>query len=67
MVRQCGGRNRALGTRRPIETPAAANRRWSLDLTNLSSKIIANWVLASHHSRGGIFHARHGARRDRAI
>jgi Homeodomain-like domain len=25
-------------------------------LTNLSSKMIANWVLASHHSRGGIFH-----------
>ena len=26
------------------------------DLTNLSSNMIANWVLASHHSRGGIFH-----------
>lgn len=31
MVRQRGGRKRALGTRRPIETPAAANQRWSLD------------------------------------
>jgi putative transposase len=29
--RQRGGRKRALGTRRPIETPAAANQRWSLD------------------------------------
>ena len=26
-------------------------------LTNLSSNMMANWVLASHHSRGGIFHA----------
>src|SRR5271165_363856 len=25
-------------------------------LTNLSSNMMANWVLASHHSRGGIFH-----------
>jgi hypothetical protein len=25
-------------------------------LTNLSSNTMANWVLASHHSRGGIFH-----------
>ena len=25
-------------------------------LTNLSSKMMANWVLALHHSRGGIFH-----------
>jgi hypothetical protein len=24
-------------------------------LTNLSSNMMANWVLASHHSRGGIF------------
>jgi putative transposase len=31
MVRQRGGRKRALGTRRPIETPAVANQRWSLD------------------------------------
>ena len=31
MVRQRGGRKRALGTRRPIETPAIANQRWSLD------------------------------------
>jgi len=23
---------------------------------NLSSNMMANWVLASHHSRGGIFH-----------
>src|SRR5271165_6988421 len=25
-------------------------------LTNLSSNMMANWFLASHHSRGGIFH-----------
>jgi hypothetical protein len=25
-------------------------------LTNLSSNMMANWVLAWHHSRGGIFH-----------
>ena len=31
MVRQRGGRKRAMGTRRPIETPAVANQRWSLD------------------------------------
>ena len=30
-VRRRGGRKRALGTRRPIETPDAANQRWSLD------------------------------------
>ena len=30
-VRRRGGRKRALGTRRPIETPTAANQRWSLD------------------------------------
>jgi hypothetical protein len=24
--------------------------------TNLSSNMMANWVFASHHSRGGIFH-----------
>ena len=29
MVRQRGGRKRALGTRRPMTTPAAANQRWS--------------------------------------
>ena len=27
-------------------------------LTNLSSNMMANWVFASHHSRGGIFHVR---------
>jgi putative transposase len=31
MVRRRGGRKRAIGTRRPIETPLAANQRWSLD------------------------------------
>ncbi len=31
MVRQRGGRKRAMGTRRPIETPAVANQRWGLD------------------------------------
>ena len=30
-VRRRGGRKRALGTRRPIETPMAPNQRWSLD------------------------------------
>ncbi|QZO02090.1 IS3 family transposase [Chenggangzhangella methanolivorans] len=30
-VRRRGGRKRAMGTRRPIETPMAANQRWSLD------------------------------------
>jgi len=30
-VRRRGGRKRALGTRRPIEVPMAANQRWSLD------------------------------------
>jgi putative transposase len=30
-VRRRGGRKRAIGTRRPIETPVAANQRWSLD------------------------------------
>jgi putative transposase len=30
-VRRRGGRRRALGTRRPMETPVAANQRWSLD------------------------------------
>jgi putative transposase len=29
-VRRRGGRKRAIGTRRPIETPLAANKRWSL-------------------------------------
>jgi len=30
-VRRRGGRKRAIGTRRPIATPLAANQRWSLD------------------------------------
>jgi putative transposase len=30
-VRRRGGRKRALGERRPIDTPQAANQRWSLD------------------------------------
>jgi putative transposase len=30
-VRRRGGRKRALGERRPMETPLAANQRWSLD------------------------------------
>jgi putative transposase len=33
-VRRRGGRKRALGTRRPIELPAAANQRWSLDFVS---------------------------------
>jgi len=33
-VRRRGGRKRALGTRRPVETPAAANQRWSLDFVS---------------------------------
>jgi Transposase and inactivated derivatives len=31
-VRRRGGRKRALGERRPIDTPRAANQRWSLDV-----------------------------------
>jgi len=31
MVRRRGGRKRAVGTRRPLELPVAANQRWSLD------------------------------------
>jgi putative transposase len=31
MVRRRGGRKRAIGTRRSLETPLAANHRWSLD------------------------------------
>jgi len=31
-VRRRGGRKRALGERRPMETPMAANQRWSLDV-----------------------------------
>ena len=33
-VRRRGGRKRAIGTRRPIATPLAANRRWSLDFVS---------------------------------
>jgi putative transposase len=33
-VRRRGGRKRALGTRKPLELPAAANRRWSLDFVS---------------------------------
>jgi putative transposase len=33
-VRRRGGRKRAIGTRRPIETPLAANKRWSLDFVS---------------------------------
>jgi len=33
-VRRRGGRKRAMGTRRPLETPLAANRRWSLDFVS---------------------------------
>jgi putative transposase len=34
MVRRRGGRKRAMGTRRPMETPVAANQRWSLDFVS---------------------------------
>jgi putative transposase len=34
MVRKRGGRKRALGTRRPIETPVRPNERWSLDFVS---------------------------------
>jgi putative transposase len=34
MVRRRGGRKRAIGTRRPIETPLGANQRWSLDFVS---------------------------------
>jgi putative transposase len=33
-VRRRGGRKRAMGTRRPIATPLAANQRWSLDFVS---------------------------------
>ena len=33
-VRRRGGRKRAMGTRRPIETPSAPNQRWSLDFVS---------------------------------
>jgi putative transposase len=33
-VRRRGGRKRAMGTRRPIATPGAANQRWSLDFVS---------------------------------
>jgi putative transposase len=33
-VRHRGGRKRAIGTRRPMETPVAANQRWSLDFVS---------------------------------
>lgn len=33
-VRRCGGCKRALGERRPIETPQALNQRWSLDFVS---------------------------------
>jgi len=33
-VRRRGGRKRALGTRRPMETATAANQRWSLDFVS---------------------------------
>ncbi len=33
-VRRRGGRKRAMGTRRPMETPLAPNQRWSLDFVS---------------------------------
>jgi putative transposase len=33
-VRRRGGRKRAMGTRRPMETPVTANQRWSLDFVS---------------------------------
>lgn len=33
-VRRRGGRKRAMGTRRPIETPLLPNQRWSLDFVS---------------------------------
>ena len=33
-MRRRGGRKRAIGTRRPMETPLAANQRWSLDFVS---------------------------------
>jgi putative transposase len=33
-VRRRGGRKRAIGTRRPMETPHMANQRWSLDFVS---------------------------------
>jgi hypothetical protein len=34
-------------------------------VTNLPSNMMANWVLASHHSRGGIFHSAATSRKTR--
>lgn len=34
MVRRCGGRKRALGTRAPMLLPDTINRRWSLDFVS---------------------------------
>jgi putative transposase len=34
MVRRRGGRNRALGARRPLEPPRGPNQRWSLDFVS---------------------------------
>jgi ABC-type uncharacterized transport system substrate-binding protein len=34
-------------------------------VTNLPSNMMANWVLASHHSRGGIFHSAMTSRKTR--
>ena len=34
-------------------------------VTNLPSNMMANWVLASHHSRGGIFHSATTSRKTR--
>lgn len=33
-VRRRGGRKRAMGTRRPLETLLVANQRWSLDFVS---------------------------------
>ena len=33
-MRRRGGRKRAIGTRRPMEIPLAANQRWSLDFVS---------------------------------
>jgi putative transposase len=34
MVRRCGGRKRALGTRTPLSLPSTINERWSLDFVS---------------------------------
>jgi transposase InsO family protein len=61
-VRRRGGRKRAMGTRAPIETPLAANQRWSLDFvsdqmsmaTELSAFMAIQFSLARRVWQGSV-------------